>query len=183
MSRNPKHAKNRAGIKIFARKHRRFRSFRGIIITIVILATIITGLVAVVIFNPNEEILFVEVGDTVRVKYTLWTSDEDWNKVEEKDSGEFDILMKENARDTGLIYGFWYAVLGMAEGEIDDGVYLEACVDDLQYPPDYIYHQSAVAGDGWDDRYAPGVMQCQSYGSGDLRFTRLIFEIEIIDIN
>ena len=56
MSRNPKHAKSRAGIKIYARKHRRFRSIRGLVITIVILATIITGLVAVVIFNPNEKL-------------------------------------------------------------------------------------------------------------------------------
>ena len=91
--------------------------------------------------------------------------------------------MESTAQETGLIYGFWLAVLGMAEGEFDDGVYLEACVDDLQYPPDYIYDPNAVAGDGWDDRYAPGIVQCQSYGSGELRFTRLIFEIEIIDIN
>ena len=181
MSRNPKHAKSRAGIKIYARKHRRFRSMRGMIITIVILATIITGLVAVVIFNPNENILFVDVGDTVTVKYTLWLSDENWDQVEEKEAGEFDILMEATARDTGLIHGFWFAVLGMAEGEIDDGVYLEACVDDLQSPPALI-HPLAVAGDDWDDRDAPGVTFCQSYGSGELRFTRLIFKIEIISI-
>lgn len=190
MSRNPKHAKSRAGTKIYARKHKRFRSMRGFLFTVVILAVIIAGSVAVVIFNPNENIRFVEVGDTVTVRYILWTTltNEDWEKGEQRDANnEFYIDMKETAQETGLIYGFWDAVLGMAEGEIDDGVYLEACVDDLQYPPDYVYHQSAVAGDGWDDRWALGVVRCQSYGtdspSPDLRFKRLIFEIEIIKID
>ncbi len=189
MSRNPKHAKSRAGTKIYARKHKRFRSMRGIFFTVVILAIIIAGSVAVVVFT-QDDIRFVKVGDTVTVKYTLWTTltNEDWEKSEQRDANnEFYIDMKETAQETGLIYGFWDAVLGMAEGEIDNGVYLEACVDDLQYPPDYVYHQDAVAGDGWDDRYAPELVRCQSYGDDsrgpELRFKRLIFEIEIIKID
>jgi hypothetical protein len=159
---------------------------RGIFFTVVILAVIIAGSVAVVFFT-QDDVRFVKVGDTVTVKYTLWitTSNEDWIKGEQKDAGELVIDMKATAQETGYIHGFWAAVLGMVEGEKDELVPLEACVDDLQYPPDYVYHQDAKAGDGWDDRYAPELVRCQSYGYDyeDLRFKRLIFEIEIIKID
>jgi hypothetical protein len=168
-------------MKKYARRSRRFRIRREIWIVGGILGLVIVGLVISVMIGNQPELLYVEVGDRVVVNYTLWTADESWNKVEQKDDGEFEILMKEDHKQTGLIYGFWKAVLGMHEGQLKESVLLPACVDDLQSPPDNI-HPLAVAGDGWDDREAPGAIICESYGTGELRFTNLIFRIEIIEI-
>ena len=129
-----------------------------------------------------QKIKYQNIGEVVKVYELLQQGIAYHHSHELQNLRELiEILMKETARDTELIHGFWFAVLGMAEGEIDELVLLEACVDDRQSPPANI-HPLAVAGDGWDDREAPGVLFCQSYGSGELRFTRLIFKIEILSI-
>ncbi|MHA1729020.1 MAG: hypothetical protein ACTSWY_09835 [Promethearchaeota archaeon] len=190
MSKNPKHRMKKK--IIYSRKRRHFQRIfsRKVLLTIGLFAAIVTSTIIVILnFTPTEYII-VEVGDTVTIKYTLWISDESGNPTGEPiQDGEFPIEMKENAETTGLIAGFYDALLGMVNGSVDPYVYLPACVDDCQSPPDNL-NQFAVAGDGWDDRYSVGEVRCLSYGydnaqnPGDtsLRFTPIIFRIEILNI-
>ena len=66
-----------------------------------------------------------------------------------------------------------------------------ACVDDLVPIPDVVFHEDAVPGDGWDDRFNPGNRRgrCYSFGydtyfriRSQFRFTPIIYWIHIVEI-
>ncbi|MBD3350959.1 MAG: hypothetical protein GF364_05680 [Candidatus Lokiarchaeota archaeon] len=199
---NPKHQKKTYQPPSNVQHYKRVGLSRRHILMITVGSIIAVAMVAITIVvinreeNPN---IFVEVGDNVEMRYTLWLSNEEGTKVERLNSGEFSSDIKDTAKETGLIYGYWEALLGMQNGSIDE-VWLPACIDDaIETPEGVVLDDQCVAGDDWDDRYPPGQVRAKSYGgdeaaavriveseeSGediDLRFKDLVFRIEILNI-
>ncbi|MHA1341708.1 MAG: hypothetical protein ACTSRZ_17670 [Promethearchaeota archaeon] len=195
---NPKHHKPRRYSRQPTRKMRRFALSKHQIIMIAIAMIVVGGMVIVTVYvikNKQAESLFVEIGDTINVRYILWLSNKDGEYVDKLQTGELnDLEMKSTAKETGLIWGFWDALKGMPINVSKD-IYLEECIDDGQARPSgVILDPSHVAYDNWDDRYPVGQVRAKSYGydnnitsetTGEeynLRFTPLRFRIEVISI-
>ncbi|MCP4762489.1 MAG: hypothetical protein GY870_11975, partial [archaeon] len=129
---NPKHQKKPIKAE-YVRKRKKIPFQKRQILGIIFIGVFIVSMASIVVISyMNQNLLYVEAGDTVHVKYTLWTtqSNQNWNKGELKDSsdniegGIFIVEMKESASETGLIKGFYEALLNQVNGSIQHQVFL-----------------------------------------------------------
>ncbi len=197
---NPKHQKKPIKAE-YVRKRKKIPFQKRQILGIIFITVFFVSMASIVVISyMNQNLVYVEVGDTVYIKYSLWLtkSNDNWEKEDtKKDSNEyFKVVIGEDGSTTGffsatnpniqygLIEGFYDGVIGRVNGTVDNFVYIEACVDNMD--DNYgTLHPDAVAGDGWDDRYPPSLpfgRECKSYGAGPNVNRRLIFSIEILDI-
>ena len=161
---------------------------------------IMIGVSVAVIDQNSEPTKVVEVGDTIDIEYTLWLSNHDGDKIDRLQTGDFQVTVGETAKDTGdsgLIYGFWDALIGMVE-DVPEYAWLNKCIDDCQArPAGVVIDDEAEPNDNWDDRwppYPPYGRRAESYGadntvtsestgeSYNLRFTPILFRIEVVNI-
>jgi len=202
---NPKHNKLKRYRQQPIRKLKRFPISRHHLMMIIIGSVVVIGMVALTIYivkNKSKEELFVEIGDTIDVKYTLWLSDENGGYVTKLQTGELkSLVMKSTANETGLIWGFWNALLYMYLNQTKN-IYLKACIDDniswdFNTNSPVNLDPNCIPYDGWDDRYPIGTQRAESYGYNytikvkdeyeneieyNLRFKPLRFRIEVTSI-
>jgi hypothetical protein len=197
---NPKHERRPTKNVVAVKHYNRMPLSKKAIISLVMIAIVLGSSIGAIIFFTNKasDTLYVEVGDTISVRYTLWVCDDEFVKLDYLARDELweDILIKENASATSMIWGFWNALTsgnGMPNN-VPTNILLDGCIDDGIAEGEGPFSPDRVAGDGWDDRYIVGVKRAETYGyhhtatdidgidTYDLRDTNLIFKIEVISI-
>lgn len=163
----------------------------------VAITAIMIGVSLSLVDQNDDPPQIVEIGDTITIEYTLWLSNNDGDKVDRLQTGSFESTIEDTATDTGLIYGFWDALIGMVEN-VPEYAWLNKCIDDTQARPSGVtIDDEAVEGDNWDDRWPPDSpfgKRAESYGYDNyvtsestgteynLRFTPILFRIEVVDV-
>ena len=171
------------------------------LITLVVIAAVIgVSIVGIFIgkFGYDEWALtHIQKGDTVTMELRIWKADDEGNYINssivEWNSTTDPLIktIKDTANETGIPYGLWDQLLGMKINETREKLWLPRCVDDLIPIPDVEFHEDAIGGDGWDDRYNPGSRRSRCYSFGydttselgiNLRFTPIIYWIYIAEL-
>lgn len=125
---NPKHdtsiSKNRTGVVQYRkRKLKRKYLYISIIAVLVIIPIVIS---ASLLSKQGGGIATVQIGDNVTIHYKLWISDSNGAKNTFLQDQTFNITIKSTATETGLIEGFYNALIGMANGSINPYLYVPA---------------------------------------------------------
>ncbi|MHA1109551.1 MAG: hypothetical protein ACTSRE_00505 [Promethearchaeota archaeon] len=197
---NPKH-KNRTKSSKTTKQAKKYMQRKKWITLIVIAAVIGVSIVGIFIgkFGYDEWALnHIQKGDRVTMELRIWKADDEGNYINSSIvvwNSTTDPLIKtikDTANETGMPYGLWDQLLGMKFNETREKLWLPRCVDDLIPIPEVEFHEDAIAGDGWDDRYNPGsrrYARCYSFGYDttselgiNLRFTPIIYWIHIVDL-
>ena len=191
---NPKHKKKRV-IAPTQKSAQKFARNRKIITLIVIAGVIGVSIVGIFIGKSGYDgwkETHIQKEDEVTVELRIWKANDDGDNVSNviwHQNKTYTI--KETANETGIPYGLWDQLIGMEVNETDNRLFLPRCVDDMKPIDDVVFHEEAVAFDGWDDRYKPGrrIARCYSYGYDttgelgvDLRFTPIIYWIKILNL-
>lgn len=112
----------------------------------------------------------IQIGDSVELEYTLWIATPNSGNnglIDTSSPYQGPATFPTTVQKGGLINGFYYAILGMGEGE-EKTFDLPANID--------------ANGDGIDDNTG---LEVESYGSSshDLYNTKLKFKVRVISIN
>ena len=191
---NPKHKKTKSvsPANRHTKKFLRNKKLTTVIIIAVVIGVSIAG-IFIGKFGYDEWALdHIQKGDKVTAELRIWKADDEGENVSLVVwHDNVTITMEDTANETGIVYGLWDQLLGMAEGETKSRLWLPRCVDDMEPIPDEEFDPDAVAWDGWDDRYKPGRTRgrCHSFGYDttvelgvNLRFTPIIYWINITEL-
>ncbi|MBN2155839.1 MAG: hypothetical protein JW776_07330 [Candidatus Lokiarchaeota archaeon] len=195
---NPKHKKRKNSIPPTKQANKYQRNKK--IITLGIIAIVIgVSLAGIFVgkFSYDEWVLtHIQIGDKITVELFIWIADDNGNNITgivwNNTKGDQTFTIEETANETGIPYGLWDQLIGMENGSIRERLWLPRCVDDLVPIPDVDFHQDAVAGDGYDDRYQPGLRRSRCYSFGyntiselgiNLRYTPIIYRIHVLELN